>query len=629
MSRMVRGIMVLFLLGVCLLAWQCKWFDSKETGNEVRYLIGVSQPNLSEPWRVVMNEEILEEVERRDDVRVIFMDARQTSGQQAKDVKNLLEYGIDLLIVSLDDPVALTPAITEAYSKIPVIVMGRGVTGYDYSLYIGTDNEMIGQKAGEFALETLGEQGGRVVEVQGLEGSPSVMERSMGFRDIVENAEKVQIVRTFQADWQRDKAEDLLTSWFSDNRNVDLVFAHNEAMALGAYRAAQNSGLPHLDIIGIDGVNSENGSYHLISDNQLTGTFTSPTGGKEAVNYAIDILNKEKGIPKQVILRSQKITADSSLGTGGLEGDKQALNGQTEKRANSKKNKIVLGFAQVGTESSWRLANTKSVIEAAKEADIELVYDNAEQSQEKQIEIIRRFIKQKVDVIAFSPKTETGWETVLQEAKEAGIPVILSDREVNVSDDTLWTAYIGSDMTDEGRRAADWLVKNVREKEQYRIIELQGTEKSAPALGRKKGFDEVIRQYSQYELLSSYYGDYTLQSGRLIMERALQQYGDRIDIVYSHNDDMALGAIQAIEDYGLAPGKDMILISIDATRPAFQAMAAGKLNMAVECNPLLGPQLMKAVRDLMDGKDLPMKIITAEGLFPMETAKRELHNRDF
>lgn len=619
--------MLLLFLGVCLLAWHFNWFDREEKENEVQYLIGVSQPNLSEPWQVVMNEEILEEVESRDDVRVIFMDARQSSSQQAKDVKNLLEYGIDLLIVSLDDPIALTPAISDAYSKIPVIVMGRGVTGYDYSLYIGTDNEMIGRKAGEFTLETLGEQGGRIIEVQGIEGSPSVVERSKGFREAVNDSDKVQIVQTFHADWQRDKAEDLLTGWFAANRNVDLVFAHNEAMALGAYRAAQNSGLKHLDIIGIDGVNSENGSYRLISDNQLTGTFTSPTGGKEAVNYAIDILNKEKGIPKQVILRSQKITAHSTPPSA--DAGRKPEPADAAKEGKDKKRPIVLGFAQVGTESSWRLANTKSVIEAAKDAGIELVYDNAEQSQEKQIEIIRRFIKQQVDVIAFSPKTETGWEEVLQEAKEADIPVILSDREVNVSDDTLWTAYIGSDMADEGRRAANWLVNNVPGGEQHRIVELQGTEKSAPALGRKKGFDEIIRQHSQFELLSSYYGDYTLESGKLVMEKALKQYGDQVDIVYSHNDDMALGAIRAIEDYGLVPGKDVVIISIDATRPAFQAMAAGKLNMAVECNPLLGPQLMKAVRDLMDGKDLPMKIITAEGLFPMETAKRELRNREF
>lgn len=627
MMRFLRSFAL--VVGVVLLSigiWSITAGNRGDNANEVQYLIGVSQPNLSEPWRVVMNEEILDEVERRDDMRVIFMDARQSSSQQEKDVKNLLEYGVDLLIVSLDDPVALTPAISEAYSKIPVIVMGRGVTGYDYTLYIGTDNEMIGKKAGEFALETLGPNEATIVEVQGIAGAPSVEERSEGFHEAIKEAEHVQIIKTFNADWQRDKAEDMLTAWLESHRDVDLVFAHNEAMALGAYRAAQNLGLKQLNIIGIDGVNSENGSYHLISDNQLTGTFTSPTGGKEAVNYALDILNKEKGIPKKVILRSQKITSQSRQAPIV---DSTVQHVPLPEPLTSNKKPIVLGFAQVGTESSWRLANTKSVIQAAEEAGIELLFDNAEQSQELQKEIIRGFIEQNVDVIAFSPKTETGWEDVLQEAKEAGIPVILSDREVNVKDDTLWTAYIGSDMIDEGRRAANWLVANMTDKEHYEIVELQGTEKSAPAVGRNRGFHEVMDQYEQFHMLHSYFGDYTLESGKLLMKEALEQYGEQINIVYSHNDDMAIGAIQAIEEYGLVPGKDIILTSIDATQIAFQAMAAGKLNMAVECNPLLGPQLMKAVRDLTDGKELPMKIITAEGIFPMETAKRELRNREF
>lgn len=589
--------------------------------NEVKFLIGVSQPNLTEPWRIAMNEEIRREVEQHDHLRVIFTDAAQSTKQQQQDIERLMEYGIDLLIVSLDDPVALTPTISNVYRKIPVIVLGRGVTGYDYTLYIGTDNEMIGRKAGEYARETLGLQGGNIVEVRGVGGSPTVAERSKGFVEGLGEAGNIRIVESFHADWQRDKAEDLLTEWFADNRDADLIFAHNEAMAIGAYRAVQNSGLTGVDIIAIDGVNSPNGSLQLISENLLDCIFTSPTGGKEAVRYAIDILNKEKGIPKKVILRSQKITAETARLM------KQANAEAARKRVEGRP--IRLGFAQVGTESSWRLAHTKSVIRAAKEAGIELIYKNAEQSQEKQVEIIREFIREKVDVIVLAPKTETGWEEVLLEAKQAGIPVILSDREVRVSDDTLWTAYIGSDMVEEGRRAARWLVSEMTEKDHYRIVELQGTRNSAPALGRKKGFEEYIRDYPRFSILASYYGDFTLEGGKGIMREALKHYGEQIDIVYAHNDDMALGAIEAIEEYGLEPGQDIVLISIDATLPAFKTMVAGKLNMAVECNPLLGPQLMKAVKDLMEGKELPMKVITSEGIFPMETARKELPNREY
>jgi len=624
-GRNAASFLIVCVMFVSLVIWAraCVMNDDVEKNDSgYNYLIGVSQPNLSEPWRVAMNEEIQEEVSRHADMRVIFTDAAQSSDQQAKDVKKLVGYGVDLLIISLDDPVALTQTVSSVYENIPVIVLGRGVTGYDYTLYVGTDDEMIGRKAGEFAMETLGSSGGEIIEMQGLAGSPTVEERSKGFREAIQNSE-LRIVQTMNADWQRDRAEDLLTDWLRDHPEVNLIFAHNEAMALGAYRAVQKLEMNDVNIIGIDGVNSENGSLQLVSENKLTGTFTSPPGGKEAIRYAIDILNKEKGIPKKVILRSQKITNQEGRQT------LPSLTPSPDPSPDSANSPIVVGFAQVGTESGWRIANTKSVINAAKEAGVELLYENAEQSQDKQIELIRQFIKKKVDVIAFSPKTETGWEEVLSEAKEAGIPVILSDREVNVSDDTLWTAYIGSDFREEGRRAARWLMQEAEEGRSYQVVELQGTAHSAPAVGRMQGFKEVIQTDQDFALLESLQGDFTKKKGKELMAAALKRHGSKINVVYSHNDDMALGAVEAIEDFGLRPGKDIMIISVDATKSALKALTIGKLNFAVECNALLGPQLMKAVKDLSEGKELPMKIITAEGVFTQESAKMALASREY
>ncbi|NIK75429.1 simple sugar transport system substrate-binding protein [Paenibacillus castaneae] len=614
-------IMMLFVL-LAVLARSCiSRLTDTDVDSGYKYLIGVSQPNLSEPWRVAMNEEIQQEVSKHNDMRVIFTDAAQSSEQQAQDVKKLVGYGIDLLIISLDDPVALTQTVTAVYKDIPVIVLGRGVTGYDYTLYVGTDDEMIGRKAGEFAMETLGDSGGAIVEIQGLAGSPTVDDRSKGFREAIQNS-KLHIVKTMNADWQRDRAEDLLYEWLKENNDVNLVFAHNEAMALGAYRAVQKLDRNHINIIGIDGVNSENGSLQLVSENKLTGTFTSPPGGKEAIRYAIDILNKEKGIPKKVILRSQKITDQWEDTTSRITPSPDPSPEQGDAP-------IVVGFAQVGMESGWRIAHTKSVIDAAKEAGVQLLYENAEQSQDKQIEIIRQFIKEKVQVIAFSPKTETGWDEVLQEAKQAGIPVILSDREVNVGDDTLWTAYIGSDFREEGRRAARWLMQQAEAGQSYQIVELQGTAYSAPAVGRRQGFNEVIQTDHNFTIVESLQGDFTKKQGKELMAAALKRQGAKINVVYSHNDDMALGAVEAIENFGLRPGKDIIIISVDATKSALKALSIGKLNFAVECNALLGPQLMKAVKDLSEGKELPMKIITAEGVFTQESAKMALASREY
>ena len=247
-------------------------------------------------------------------------------------------------------------------------------------------------------------------------------------------------------------------------------------------------------------------------------------------------------------------------------------------------------------ESGWRAAHNKSVIEAARDMGIELVYENAMQSQEKQIDIIRRMIARKVDVIVFPPKTATGWDDVLREAKAAGIPVILSDRKVDVSDDTLWTAYIGSDFREEGRRAGRWLAGEAEPGRSYRFVELQGTADSAPATGRKIGFEEGIAGDGRFEIVKSAVGDFTKSGGKELMQQALAELGGRIDVVYCHNDDMALGAAEAIEAYGLKPGKDILLISVDATKSALQALNVGKLNFVVECNPLLGPPIMKRSR---------------------------------
>ncbi|WP_437986737.1 ABC transporter substrate-binding protein [Sorangium sp. So ce117] len=296
-----------------------------------------------------------------------------------------------------------------------------------------------------------------------------------------------------------------------------------------------------------------------------------------------------------------------------------------------KENKqITLGFSQIGAESEWRTANTKSIEESAKAAGIDLKLSDAQQKQENQIKAIRSFIAQKVDVIAFSPVVETGWEPVLREAKEAKIPVILTDRAVDTKDDTLWVSFMGSDFVEEGRRAAKWLVEKTKDqKDPVNIVELQGTVGSAPAIDRKKGFEEIIKDKPQFKIIRSQTGDFTRAKGKEVMEAFLKAEGKNINVLYAHNDDMAIGAIQAIEEAGLKPGKDILIISIDAVKGAFEAMMAGKLNVTVECSPLLGPQLMSAVKDLKEGKQLPKRIVTEEGVFPMETAAQEFPKRKY
>lgn len=293
--------------------------------------------------------------------------------------------------------------------------------------------------------------------------------------------------------------------------------------------------------------------------------------------------------------------------------------------------KIVLGFSQVGAESEWRTANTESIKSAAKDAGIELKFSDAQQKQENQIKAIRAFIAQKVDVIAFSPVVESGWDNVLREAKAAKIPVVLTDRSVNSKDTSLYVTFMGSDFVEEGRKAGRWLVEKMKDsKGEVRIVELQGTVGSAPAIDRKKGFEEIIKADPKFKIVRSQTGDFTRAKGKEVMEAFLKAEGKNgINVLYAHNDDMAIGAIQAIEEAGLKPAKDITIISIDGVKGAFEAMMAGKLNVSVECSPLLGPQLMTAVKDILAGKPVPKRIVTEESIFPMETAAAEFPKRKY
>ncbi|HEX2925564.1 MAG TPA: substrate-binding domain-containing protein [Ruminiclostridium sp.] len=586
---------------------------------EVKYLIGMSQANLAEPWRVKMNEEIKAEASKHDDLKVIFTDAANDSNKQIDDVLDLLKEGIDLLIISPNESAALTPVVAEAYANIPVIVLDRAVEGYDYTLYIGPDNNMIGKAAGKHVAELLKQTGGNVLEIHGLKGSPPVLARSEGFREAISQHSNIKVVDSINADWLSDTAEDQVNMLKKTLPKIDVIFAQNDDMAYGAYKAMSAGGIKGIKYVGVDGLEGENGGIDLVRKGILESTFQCPTGGKEAINYAIDILNQVKGIPKKIILHSNIITKENV-------NKLQDNDIRTKARGNKKP---VLGYALVGSESTWRLANTESIKNAAEEAGVDLRIVDCESNQKKQIDAIRRFIAQKVDVIAFSPIIETGWDDVLQEAKRAGIPVICTDRTVKTPDETLTTSFIGSDFVEEGRRAARWLESKTKGMKKVNIAELEGTLGAAPTIERSLGFDEVIKGDKKFNIVRSQSGNFTKQDGELAMESILKSEKQKIDVVFSHNDDMAFGAIEAIENYGLKPGKDIIIVSIDGVRAAFQQMIAGKMNCTVECNPLLGPQIMKAVNDYMAGKELPVKIITSEGVFPEEVAKKEIVNRKY
>jgi ABC-type sugar transport system substrate-binding protein len=295
--------------------------------------------------------------------------------------------------------------------------------------------------------------------------------------------------------------------------------------------------------------------------------------------------------------------------------------------------KLTLGFAQVGAESGWRTANTKSIQETAKKDGIDLKFSDAQQKQENQIKAIRSYIQQKVDVIAFSPVVETGWDTVLLEAKRAHIPVILTDRSVDSKDTSLYKTFLGSDFVEEGKKAGQWVVDNAKDADtngdgKIDVVQLEGTTGAAPAIDRGEGFADATKSNPAIKVVASQTGDFTRDGGKKVMETFLKSQ-KHIDVLFAQNDDMGLGAMEAIQAAGLTPGKDIKIITVDAVHDGMQALADGKFNYIVECNPLLGPQLMDLAKKVAAGESVPQRVVTDETTFNQEQATAALPNRQY
>ena len=287
---------------------------------------------------------------------------------------------------------------------------------------------------------------------------------------------------------------------------------------------------------------------------------------------------------------------------------------------------ITIGFSQVGAESGWRAANTKDIQDTLTEENgFKLSFSDAQQKQENQIQALRSYIAQGVDVLAFSPVVETGWDAVLQEAKSANIPVILTDRAVDTTDDTLFASFIGSDFIEEGQRAGDWVVENLDK--DLKVVELQGTTGSAPAIDRKEGFGKAI-EGTDIEIIDSQTGDFTRAGGKQVMEGFLNSHDD-IDLVFAHNDDMGLGAIEAIEAAGKRPGEDIKIVTIDAVKDGMQALVDGKINYIVECNPLLGEDLAEIAKKVVAGESVEKRIVVEDAAFTQDEAAEVLADRTY
>ena len=318
------------------------------------------------------------------------------------------------------------------------------------------------------------------------------------------------------------------------------------------------------------------------------------------------------------VLLCAAMTAALAVGCGGSKGSDSS--DKSSDSSSSSDDVITVGFSQVGAESDWRTANSQSMKDTfSKENGYDLIFDDAQQKQENQITAIRNFIQQEVDYILLAPVTETGWDTVLQEAKDADIPVIIVDRMVDVSDDSLYTTWIGTDALCEGRKAAEWLngfaeAKGIAASDIH-IADIQGTIGSTAQIGRTKGLEEGVHKYG-WDLVAQQTGEFTQAKGQEVMESMLKQH-DNINVVYCENDNEAFGAIDAIEAAGktVGPDGDILVMSFDTTNAGLTDTLSGKIICDTECNPLHGPRVEEIIKKLEDGKDVDKKAYVEEEMF--------------
>lgn len=296
----------------------------------------------------------------------------------------------------------------------------------------------------------------------------------------------------------------------------------------------------------------------------------------------------------------------------------------------TQEDRIVVGVSQLGSESGWRTANTESVQQAfTQQNGYFLIFHNARQKQENQLKAIRSFISQRVDYIIFSPVVETGWETVLQEAKQAGIPVILMDRNVDVEDESLYVTCVGSDFEKEGEKAGRWLerelVQRSRSSQSVNIVILTGTEGSSSQIGRSAGFAAVAAKHANWNILEEKCAEFTSTKGKEVMKTFLHRYPD-IDVVVSQNDDMTFGAIEAIRESGRTVGVngDIMILSFDAVQGALDMVADGTINVDIECNPNQGEYLLRVIDMLESGETVEKKYYVEEDVFTIENVTQEL-----
>lgn len=538
----------------------------------VKYLIGVSQANLSEPWRVSMTDEIQRQAALHPELRVIVADASDSLGKQIGDVEKFEGLGVDLLIISPLESEALTPTVARLFHSIPVIVVNRSVANDDYTLFIGPDNARIGQEAGRFVARTLKDRGGEVLEVLGRSGSPPTLERAQGFRQEIARNPLIRLQSAVLANWLRDDAEDLVLERLKADDPPRVIFAHNDAMAYGAWLAADQLGLTKkITFLGVDGLPGPRRGLELLQSGILDGTLVSPTGGREAVEYAMALLRHQGELPKKVILGTRFLTRGTPV--------EATRNAQPQ----------AVAFVAGSDGDGWSRRLRESVTRALGPWLRPLPETGARG--------LDALVVDSTDRTPDDCRRRAAAETL---ALSAGIPLLRIGPQPPPGDDSPWVLALGPDPAEEGLRAGRWLAA----RQPRRVLELTGPAAAGGTSERSRGLSAGLAAGSAGKsFVVTIETDGTREAGRRAVEAATGTF----DAVFAHSDELALGAADVLH------GR-LAVAGVGGGPEAQDALRSGLLAFVVRSSPDLGVLLRSELARYLAEGGVSRRLVTSHDL---------------
>ena len=580
----------------------------------ITHLVGVSLANLTDEWRIVLKNELSEEAEQYPGLKLVFTDAGGDVEKQKADMRQLMDYGAELLIVSPVDVEKLMSEVEDIYHEdMPILLLDRAITGFDYTCFFGVDDKLLVKQEIDAVTELTGALDGRNIKVLNV-----VIDNFTGRKraELLQEAapDNMEINRVIVDRGTRDETEDILIGRSDALEGVDLILTQNDYMAYGASLAAERLGKNDIRIMGVDGFSGEGGGLEMVKKGLIDATIICPTGASQALSYAVNYLEGERGGAKQIITRNSVVTSDNI-------DEYYASVGAPKKEIKS------VGYVQIDESTGFRRANTESFSEAAVEYNVDLEVRECS-SIEEQLKAFDYFLGEDKDAIIVSPLVEDGWDEAFERAKEMDVPIILSDRAVSCSEE-LYTSFVGSDFVEEGARCMRWIEEHMQDRDHVRILELEGTKGASPAIDRGNGFRSKLGESDKYEIIASINGNFSRSEGYSATRAYLEENGADFDVIFSHNDDMMLGAITALKEYGLIPGEDVKLLSIDGTKEALNGIQSGEVNFVAECTPLLGPNVMRTLKQLQDGMEVPLRVVSSEETFDIDTPDTYFRNRKY